>query len=158
MLLGLGCLCEPQSVFDQHVWMSCVTVKKKGKKLFWLQSMLGFWLLILVKPVWHLLKWPICPSRAASCAIQWALNLADQHLCVGVYVRGQYLHMHPCICDYSVCMCECARACGQKYRSVHPALPPSVLRQATGHFIHTHPLHIQYSHIALFVFVYLLLL
>lgn len=44
----------------------------------------------------------------------------------------------------------CARACGQKYRSVHPALPPSVLGQASGHYMHTHPLH---TDTGLFVFV-----
>lgn len=29
ILLGLGCLCEPQSAFDRHVWIARVTVKKR---------------------------------------------------------------------------------------------------------------------------------
>lgn len=75
-----------------------------------------------------------------SCAIGWALNLAGQHLCVGVCIRHIYICIHAYIIAMHVCvwMHLCARACGQKYRSVHPALPPSVLKQATGHLTHTH--------------------
>lgn len=119
------------------LWSTCLDSLhhrwKKGEKQI-TDWHVEFWVLLFVKQVWHPLKWPVCLSAVTSCAIEWALDLADQHL-----------HMHPCICDYSECMCVwvcmCACACGQNYRSVHPALPPSVLRQATGHFIHSHPLH-----------------
>jgi len=62
-------------------------------------------------------------------------------VCVSVYVwRALFTHaaMHMwfniCMC---VCVGVCTQSCGQKYRLVHPALPPSVLRQASGHVLHT---------------------
>ena len=156
ILLGLGCLCELQSVFDRHVWMSCITVKK-GQKLFLLQILrvcLGFDSWSLYKQVWHLPKWPICLSAdpmlnnklltwLSITYCMWVCMYEDSiHICIHAYVI---------FCIY-VCVCVriCARACGQKYRSVHPALPPSVLRQATGHFI----LSLSILHIALFVFIH----
>lgn len=101
------------------LWSTCLDgpalpfLRKKERSCcdYRIKSMSRFWLLIFVKHVWHLLKWPICLSAVTSCAIQWALNLADQHLCVGVYVAGQYLHMRPCIWDYSVCLCVCECGC-----------------------------------------------
>lgn len=95
------------------LWSTCLDVLRlplKKKRTSWLQKeeYVGFLTPDLCKtPLWHLLKWPICLSAVTSCAIEWALNLADQHLCVGVYVWEQYSHMHPCICEYSVCVCEC---------------------------------------------------
>lgn len=75
---------------DEYVLMFLL---KTGSLDF--REYVGFWLLIFVKYLlWDFLKVPICD-------IEWALTLADQHLCVGVYVWEQYLHIH----THTLCVC-----------------------------------------------------
>ena len=72
-----------------------VNVEKREKRSCF--ENVGFWLLIFVKRVRHPLKWPICLSAVTSCAIEWALNLADQLLlcgCVCMRAVFTYASMH----------------------------------------------------------------